>query len=118
MESAGVDWGAKMLGTGLSIGGLAAHNPAARSIPASRSSTPARRLKLFTHGLSSFALSLYIKSLRISPMPFVPRFGLLLRVMQSSAHERVAILRLVGMPTNGSHPQSLHMHIAFQKIRF
>jgi hypothetical protein len=117
MESAGVDWGAKMLGTGLSVGGLAAHNPAARSIPANKTSTAAKQVKLFACGLWCFPLSLCIKFLHVSPMPSSQAFGLLLLV-NFRPIESVAILWLHEVRTSGSHPGSLHMHIASQSIRF
>lgn len=43
MDSAGVERGSKMFGTGLSLRGLAVHNPAAKSIPARRTRIPIAR---------------------------------------------------------------------------
>src|SRR5260370_36589084 len=43
MDSAGVERGSKMFGTGLSLRGLAVHNPAAKSIPTRRTSIPIAR---------------------------------------------------------------------------
>src|SRR6266446_6567156 len=43
MDSAGVERGSKMFGTGLSLRGLAVHNPATKRIPAIRTSIPLAR---------------------------------------------------------------------------
>jgi hypothetical protein len=43
MDSAGVECGSKMVGTGLSLCGLALHNAAAKSTPISRTNNPTAR---------------------------------------------------------------------------
>jgi len=54
MDSAGVERGSKMFGTGLSLRGLAVHNPATKSTPARRSAAPVTRLMIA--GQSAFCI--------------------------------------------------------------
>jgi hypothetical protein len=49
MDSAGVECGSNMLGTGLSLGGFAAHSPAARRIPARMTIIPMARPAIAPH---------------------------------------------------------------------
>ena len=61
MESAGVECGSKMLGTGLAFAGLAAHKRAAKNMPARKIITPAARLAMTPQSVLRCAFCTFFK---------------------------------------------------------